>query len=579
MAFYRRLSIIALLAVGLAVGCKKEKKPSTGPKQPQSVGLWSLAPQGAVAGVVIQDGALVTLHNWFLEGVRVADGNPATHRMLERARQEIAGGPIDPFDADSIARAGFDLNKGAALWVDAQQQIFAILPVGDRAKFVALVGGHTQNVGGTEVDMFSGGMSCAMRNNYYVCAQSTASLTQIGADGVSPLAKKAMALAPELEGQVQMVVDGPGYDLQSKIPGIEKYLTNLGTMTMAAHLGKGRLTIRSHLPGTLAERGQMLASAPSVLAGKAAGDRPSGAVRVRISPQMIAPPAGAGNEQLPGGLKVGDLFNAVTGELLALSHAGTNGSLSIQLGLASADAIRQLVQLGCSMAPSFVPGVSLEMKGDHCVGTVKLDAAPPELRSMLRERSLSVDLAVEANRLEVRLAMGKAGPVANAPGPSELGNELLAGDWNVALWGEGLSPIYFMELFNLSAVPADGRDQMKAGMWLLGHLYEAGAALGFREDGLHGVLQVTSFAAAGDELYKGYEAALAQAVNGNFAGASQAMDALAQKAPDSIVARQVGLKSGSWLGAVTLGGAVAWLTVMQGAPAPPPPPVAAPPTP
>src|SRR5690606_711490 len=142
-----------------------------------------------------------------------------------------------------------------------------------------------------------------------------------------------------------------------------------------------------------------------------------------------------------------------TGEVLAVSHAGTNGSIAVQVGLSSADALRQLVQVGCGAAGLASSAIRLKMDGERCRGTVSFDALPAETRRMFRPTRPDVDGGVEAARVEARLALGTRGPAANAPGPGALGQELLAGEWNVAMWGAGLSPIFLLEVLNLSAAP------------------------------------------------------------------------------------------------------------------------------
>lgn len=578
MALPASRALIAAAALASLVACGGSKKKTADLGAPEAGGLWALAPEGAVGGIVVADGTLATAHEWLVEIKRVADANAVTRKIAAEVVSELASGPVNPFDGESLSRAGIDVTKGLAVWVDAADAVYAVLPVADRARFVGLVGGRTVEEGGAEVDIFNDDMRCQMRRGRYLCAPQLAALDAMGATPNSALAEQARALPPELSGHVTAVFDGPRYDLARRIPGIERYLTDLGTLAIAATLADGKLTIRAHLPGTLAPEGRRLVAAPSLLAGKAGAERPSGGLRVRLDPNMIDVPDGG---SIPmAGLQIADLLRSFTGELVAVSHAGTNGSIAVQVGLSSADALRQLVQVGCGAAGLASSAIKLRMDGERCRGTVSFEALPAEARRMFRQSQVDVDVGVESDRVEARLSVGTRGPSANAPGPGALGQELLAGEWNVAMWGSGLSPIFLLEVLELSAVPPSERDQATAALWMLGHLYEAGAGVGFREDGLHAMAQVTSFAAAPDEAYAAYEGALTRALAGDLAGATTALTEAARQAPDSIIARQLGLKSSAYVGVgVLVGAAAALLFARAAAPVEevaPPPPVVAP---
>lgn len=570
--FSKRLSLVAALA--LAACSSPKKSHHSTPDAPQAAtGLWSLTPASAAAGVVFEDGSLAMLHAGALEALRIADGNPLTKQGADELRREVADAPFNPLQAGEFARVGIDLSRGMAVWADSQDRIYAILPVSEPAKFVGVAQGHTVTEGGMQVDVFGGGeMRCTTRASRYVCAQTAEALAEIGAGTPGPLGQQA--LDATVGGQVRVVVDPSRYPIAQRLPGLDRYLTDLGTLAIGATLEPGAISIRAHLPGKLVGEGQKMAAAPSLLAGKATGERPSGAVHARIDPSVFA--MGDGPE-LPTGIKISDLLNALTGEVVALSHAGTSGSISIQIGLTSADAIRQLVEMGCTMGAGFNPDFKLRWENGKCSGQILLGRMPAELRRASRIKKLDVDVTVADNKLDVRLALGDRGPVSNAPSPSKQGADMIAGNWNVSAWGEGLSPVYLLDLFNWNGLSAEDREDAKAGLWVLGHLYEAGVAVGFREDGLHGALQVTTFAAAPKEEYEGYEAALKRAVSGDWNGAKADLDALAQKAPGGMVARQVGLKSGAWLGVMGLGGAaIPWFVMGREEMAPPPPPVVAP---
>jgi hypothetical protein len=442
----------------------------------------------------------------------------------------------------------------------------------DPAKFVAAVGGHTTNEAGLEVDVFEDDMRCAMKAGRYVCAQTAAAIAEVGAGAPGPLAQQAMAST--VGGEIRMVVDPTRYPIAARLPGLDRYLTNVGALAVGATFEPGGVSIEAHLPGKLVGEGQKMAAAPSLLAGKAAGERPSGAMHARIDPSVFAM---ADGPELPMGIKISDILSTLTGEVIALSHAGTSGSVAVQVGLTSSKAVRQLVEMGCTMASGFDSNVKLRWNNGKCSGEVSFAGMPAEVRRMTRLKKIDVDITVSDNMLDVRLALGERGPVSNAPSPSDHGADMIAGNWNLSAWGEGLSPVYLLDVINLNSMPVEEREGAKAGLWILGHLYEAGLGIGFRDDGLHGVMRIKTFAAAPAEEYKAYEAALSRAVSGDWKGAKADLDALAQKNPGGMVARQVGLKSGAWLGAMGIAGAaVPWFVLTGDSFEAPPPPVVAP---
>jgi hypothetical protein len=568
--------VAAAVALVACSGPSKSKKDGLDtPPSAANSGMWALTPASAAAGIVIEDGTLTTLHAALLESLRIADANPLTKQTADEVRADMAGGPFNPFVAGDFARVGLDLSKGMAVWVDANDKVYAILPVSDPAKFVGIAQGHTTNEGGVEVDVYDrGAFRCAMKAGRYMCAETAAGIAEIGAGGPSPLAQQAMAST--IGGQIRVVVDPNRYPMAGRLPGLDRYLTNVGALSIGATFETGGVSVKAHLPGKLVNEGQKMAAAPSLLAGKATAERPSGAIHARVDPSVFD--IGDGPE-LPNGIKVSDLLSTLTGEVVVLSHAGTSGSVAIQVGLSSADTIRQLLEMGCTMAAGFNSDFKLRWDSGKCSGQILFNRMPPELRRASRVNKLDVDVSVAGNKLDVRVALGERGPVSNAPSPSGDGADMIAGNWNLSAWGEGLSPIYLLDLFNWNGLPADAREGAKAGLWVLGHLYEAGMAIGFRDDGIHGVIKVKTFAAAPAEEYKAYEAALARAVAGDWNGAKADLDALAKKSPNGMVARQVGLKSGAWLGVLGAGAVPVFMLRGEGemrAPPPPPPPVVAP---
>ena len=553
------------------------KTPPAVPAGPSSVAsiLWTFAPADAVAGVVLNDGSLTTLRSWALEAIRIADARPMSAEVVREIRRELSTLPADVFDDKSLEGVGVDISKGVAMFVNAQNQVSLVLPVTNREAFVAVAGGATTNATGVAVDNFDK-LQCKMFEARYVCAQSIERLGMVGASPTNTLAQTAAAHTENAADALLLV--SPEYNLAAKIPGFEQYIQNPGTLVASAKMSQGKLVARAHLPGTPIGRAQKLVAAPNALSSGVASERPSGFARIRIDPNDLPKP-----EIEMGPVNVANLLRTVTGELIGMSHAGAPGSISLRVGLNSPDALRGLSQMGCGMVGNFVPFIKLSMDGTACRGTMNMSGIPDaQVRRVIRASKLDLEFDVQDDRADLRIAAGAKGPITNSPSPSAFGADLLAGEWNFALWGEGLSTIYLGELFNFSAMPSKDAEEIRTALWLLGHLYEAGVGIGFRGDGIHGALEVTSFAAATEADYKAYEAALTKASNNDFDGAMADMNAIAKSSPNGLPARQVGFKSAAWLGSMVAGG-MAFLGLnardsgdFEGPIQAPPPPVVSP---
>ncbi len=538
-----KVILFGIASIFIACGGKSTTTVPT-PTMPTASSLWALAPADAVAGVVIADGGLEVLRNWAAEAIRVADARPFTAQLTRKIRDRLSKMPADPFDDQSLMRIGLDLTKGAAIFVNQAEQLTMILPVVNRVSFVSAIGGSSTADG---IDSF-GNTHCNVFETRYVCSDSMERLTMIGAAPTNMLAQAATSQPPALHGDVVMLVDSAKYDLSRKLPGLNQYLSNPGILVAAAKMTRGNLTVHAYLPGAPIGRAQKLLAAPSALSSVVAAERPSSFVRMRIDPSDIPKPS----ENL-GGINLADVLGTLTGEVIGMTHAGTNGSASFQIGLNSPDSFRSLTQMGCNMVGNFIPFLNVKLEGAACRGNLDLGGIPgANLQRFVRETTLALDLDVQNDRLDIRSALGTKGPVTNAPSPSEFGAGLLSGEWNIAVWGEGLSTIYLGELINFAGIPNVDVNQIKAGLWMVGHLYESGIGFGVRSDGFHGALEVTSFAADNDVDYAAYESALAKAIDGDVAGASLAMETLAKSSPTSLAARQVGFKSGAWWGAASI---------------------------
>jgi hypothetical protein len=164
------------------------------------------------------------------------------------------------------------------------------------------------------------------------------------------------------------------------------------------------------------------------------------------------------------------------------------------------------------------------------------------------KKPLSVKAEVKSDQFAITL--GKVAEVDESHKTSARGLDLLNNHWNFALWAEGISIVNGAEIpwNEMAMLPPKVVDGIKLGIWMLSHVYEVGFAGAVRDDGIHGVVEIATYAGDPAPAYEAYQAAVLKALDAGSAKAEFA--ALSEKFPGTMAASQGnGTSAGSLLAA------------------------------
>jgi hypothetical protein len=166
-----------------------------------------------------------------------------------------------------------------------------------------------------------------------------------------------------------------------------------------------------------------------------------------------------------------------------------------------------------------------------------------------------IDVVIEVLPDQILCTFGKPekskSTHSHSHSPSALGQELLAGEWNFAMWGEAISIAKELGDIPWETVAAtldspEVLEGVKTGIWVLSHVYEAGFGAGIRDNGFFGVLQIETFTGDPPEVYAAYANAIKKLIDGDKGGRS-ALEAIGKKWPYSRAGRQARANSGGAL--------------------------------
>lgn len=540
---------IAAVAISLAAcagGGKLVRMPAPARARAGARGaraLWQLAPRRTAFGIVIAGGAGNKLASAVTEMARVMRARPLGAILIGALESTLAGAGIDRLDAGAWRKAGIDLSGGAAMFFDAQLHGVLVLPVVDRGAFRKLTGGHIETIAGVEYDHIAD-MDCRRIRGYYVCTEKAAPATpNAGAPGA--LATFAAHLPRKLRGDIEVVADLSRFPAApTETRALAPALTAIRHLVVAARIGGGRLSVRGWLEG---KRGPMFAGVPRMGAPSRLIPGADGVLALRVPPALLR--TGASSlPSVPGLDLKRDLVDNLTGELVSVTKGAGLVAGQIALGLSNRTRLADKLGVVCGLAAR-LPQLSVAMNDGRCTGTVSVQRDPaaglPQLGKLIGR--LDVALAVEDGR--VTLSFGAPPAPSGAPGDLAGGptsRELLTTDWQELVWARSLDPLAGLpartaeQIFALakSKAPAKLIAGLSLARWLVAHVYDVGAGLSFREDGLHFLVAANSFAADPPAVYKQYEAAVAKSMRGDFAGYRRALAAIAEQHPNTLAGRQ-----------------------------------------
>jgi type IV pilus assembly protein PilA len=555
------------LALALAACGSKERVPSSTPPIDTKAAdaLWAFAPAQAQVGVVLGDGVGGSVRAGLIELIRLMGARTGGREVVAMMRGELAGElPFDILDPAAWQRAGIDLGKGAAAFIDeADTHTLLILPVGDRAAFRALSQAKVDTVDGREVDRLDQ-MMCVDAAGRYLCARDLAVIDAAVAKHDSPLAARVAGLPAELRGNFEVVADLARIpDAREGLAEAHMVFQSPGLLAIAARIGSGAVTVRFWLE---AKRGEPIGTAIGNPGGDPAASLTGGAIassfRVRLPMAMLLAQSGApASIPIPGEVDLRkDLLDQLTGDYAF--HTVGRGLLAgvlaagVKNGGRVAEAIAALCAAGQKNAP---PGVTIEPADGGCRGSVDLTTlVPGDVQQILQlpHDLLKVDASIAVRGEVLALTTGDVpkpqGSPAAAAG-SAGAREILGGSWHGVIWARSLDPFagasdeivaVFKRLMTQGPDGDQGWNLSLVGRWALAHVYEVGLAGALRDDGIHGLVQVTTFAADPPEVYQAYEAAVNKELDGDGAGYRAALADLASKHGDSLAGKQAKLIAG-----------------------------------
>lgn len=376
---------LAVLAAGAACtrggGAKGGALATSEESKRANDALWALAPKGWTSGVVVAphgvallDRAVARLYSL----VAKLDGLAYVAHTIERELHWKPG--------DTLGDHGLTSEKGAALFLH-EAQLVVILPVNDRGRFVAKVGGQRQG----EFDQL-GPLRCKPVGAVYACASDEALLAQLGG---GELGARHSAVATR--GELELVARG-----------------FFGEVALSLQLGEG----------AAAWQGRWSDPMPMALSYLGAPQRPhvdsghSGFLVFDVRPLLAEVPK---IPVLASGLTTLDLLTSIAGPAQLAARPG-GWRVELELPLHDAAAFTKLVQ-HCDQLPLL--GQYGEPSGDGCRLTLDELTVP-----------LAFDLWVDGKTLR----LGERKPKPTAPVASTPLRQLLAGEeWSAQFWGRGVS--------------------------------------------------------------------------------------------------------------------------------------------
>jgi hypothetical protein len=557
-------TLAALLAVGACKG--KGKKAESGKSPLTAVGekakelvpgtasandapapnvaltneLWAIAPSNTVMGIVAAPGAASKLHSMMMNIVATAQARPLGAKLIAEKWGELKSEDINVFDLASIAGAGIDINGSAAIFMVAKKQAYVIIPVTDREAFRKVTKGKLETVDGIEVDQIEDDLVCAPKNDRYLCASTVALLKDFGGKVGGTLAKRVAELPSEYRGHAEFVMD---------IPGMQKIDDDFGgdfggQMTDpqlgigSIRLGNGSITARGWFQVKPLDKVAAAAGVPNTLAAALGATKPSSLFGFRMPMDAIIAEMPDKEENIAGLNLKTDVMGNFTGEFIGYTPQSDGLWGRMAMGVKDPAPFKKLLNMGCGMAPAMgIPGIEVTPGDGKCsalIDVAKLPLPDKTIATMFKE-PVSIIAEVKADRFE--LTLGKEAPTTGKP-VSAMGSELMGKSWNFSMWAEGMGIASGVELpwhQMPKDVPAEFADGIKMAIWMLAHVYEVGMAGAVRDDGIHGIFHVATYAGDKPEAFKAYQAAVTKTLASGTATAD--FGAIREKWPNSMAAR------------------------------------------
>lgn len=390
-----RWSLVAVLIVASCKGDKSPPPPASAPmpvpRAPSSTveqdALWRLAPDAADFGIVASAQGVRSIENGFLAIKQLFHAAPD----LKTAALELDVELRKVFGTSevSLARYGMSPGKGMAVFHLTDGGEVLVLPVVNRAKFVAATKGTTASDGDVIDDLI-----CKTIKNVYACAKSEPLLMRLGADGMQGDIKLAGA-----RGDIEIVGNAPDF-FGAPV-----------TVAAVAQLARGTVVVRGGIEGL----GPSIDRVKSVGKPMFDANKAVSFMVLNLAPLVAGLPLPA--EPIAPGVPVDELARSLDAPV-TMSIAPDLASGELTIPMRNATLARQLVDKCGAIEP-------LRMLG----------AAASDGVCHLTIPQASFDGWVDANAIHV----GKKGvaPSTATLSPTPIATELASGDWAFAVYGRG----------------------------------------------------------------------------------------------------------------------------------------------
>ena len=487
-----RLALVLCLAIGC--GGKKGDEAPTVRSGDAADKLWALAPAGTVGAWVVTPYGVAQLGSAF-ERVKTILADPelaAVARPFTAVVTQVLGSPTG-----KLGDIGIDPTKGFAIF-GLDKGAVAVLPIGDRAKFVASQQGSTAD----GVDTIHG-LVCKQAPAGYACATK---LEQISLLGGGRLRRSDAGARGDLEGYLAASLLGAG----------------IQEADIAITLDDGRLDAHAFLEGSFAPLSSLVAA------------------------RSIAPdPSG-------GGFIVGNLA-----PLLALERAAGPTAKLLQQFRGPFEATMSASALAFLARIPLIDPAPVQEVIDHCDqlgGMVGLPMLPRDHVCHIDIPGalipLGVDVWIEDG--ELRVAQQKGPLVSSASVPrTPLGQDLSTASYPFALWGRGT--LFATHLSQaLQAVETSKLPELPTMLRLVAQLSELGLGARVQPEGVHLRLYARTIWSNEASVAEGLAAISARDIlsgKGDEAAAK-----LASAHPDSAFARDLAAGPGGMMMPVSIVG-------------------------
>ena len=403
-----RTALLVAAAGVLACGCKKkpadavENTTGAPASSAELDALWSLAPEGTTVAIVASPRAVAMAEHAWLDVRTMLATAPELlplDTMLAGQLRELFGKP----DL-ALADLGLTPTKGGGFFVTPGGGGIAVIPVGDRDKFLAAAHGTK----GTDSDTV-GKATCKTLQSVYVCASSAEVFAKIGKSTV-----KTGLAAVGTRGDIEVVANIP-------VPG------GMGSVAGVVQLARGTVTARAVVTG-IPPAATLLASTP--IKPRTEGDKTAGFGAINLAPVLKnLPPL-----PLVGGVTLAAFASSLVGPITLHIRPGSP-EIDLRIPVKDAKPAQALIEHCAEVPPLAAAGAAFS--DGACRLTV------PSL-------GIPADIWVEGQ--EVRIGK-KGGTATGVSVPmTAFGAELAKTESTFVFWGRGT--LYGQALGQMPKLPA-----------------------------------------------------------------------------------------------------------------------------